>query len=235
MTQQGFLTRHPEHRTFRLGPALVVVGEAAARANPIIAVAREELQALSDDLRLPALASLRTGTQLRVVVRVGPHVASGPTRRVGQRYPLVPPIGVALVAWSPSPIRDAWIAASPLGVDREDVVALLEQVRARGYDLGFGIAARSELGAAARQLSDDPFDDDRLARVRERASAIGSLSDEKVAVVTAPVLDASGHAVLECSVYGFAAAPSQTELGRVATLIRSACTVIARRLPEAER
>src|SRR5919204_3953290 len=52
MTEQGFLTRHPEHRTFRLGPALVAVGKAAARANPVLAIAREELQALSEALAL---------------------------------------------------------------------------------------------------------------------------------------------------------------------------------------
>ena len=42
----GLPGARPAQRTFRLGPALVAVGAAAASANPIIAVAREELTAL---------------------------------------------------------------------------------------------------------------------------------------------------------------------------------------------
>jgi DNA-binding IclR family transcriptional regulator len=235
MTEQGFLARHPEHRTFRLGPALVAVGEASARANPIIGVAREELGTLSADLGLPALASMRTGSELRVVVRVGPHVANGPSRRVGQRYPLVPPIGVVLVAWSPPSVQEAWIAARAPGAAADDFVALLEEVRARGYDIGAGVAARGELGAAAEQLSDDPLDVDRLAQVRQRASVIPRSPEDDVAVVGAPVLDGSGQAVLECIVYGFAARPSRAKLRRVAAATRNACTVIARRVSQAER
>jgi DNA-binding IclR family transcriptional regulator len=233
MTDQGFLTRHPDHRTFRLGPALVAVGEAAARANPILAVAHEELQALSDALERPALASMRTGTELRVVVRVGPHVANGPAHRVGQRYPLVPPLGVVLVAWSPPSVRDAWIAARPPEVRPEDLEALLEEVRVRGYDVGAGAAARRALGAAASQLADEPLDEERRARVRTSAGLVPRSSGDDgaadVAVVTVPVLGASGHAVLECSVYGFASRPSAVTLRRVAAATRDACTVIARR------
>src|SRR6202030_1011383 len=122
---------------------------------------------------------------------------NGPPRRVGQRYPLVPPIGVVLVAWSPPSVQDAWIMAPAPGADAEDLVALLERVRARGYDIGAGVAARGELAAAAEQLSDDPLDVDRLAQVRKRAGVIPRGPGDDVAVVGAPVLDGSGQAVLE--------------------------------------
>lgn len=229
MTDQGFLIRHPEHRTFRLGPALVGVGESAARANPVLAIAREELQVLSDALALPALASVRTVSELLVVVRVGPYVARGPVRRVGQRYPLVPPLGVVLMAWAPRAAREAWIAARPEGVSAGDLEALLGEVRERGYDVGGGATARGALGAAAGHLADEPLDEDVRAQVRARAGLVPRSSDGDVAVVTVPVLDASGHAVLECSVYGFAAGPTAATVRTVATATRDACTVIARR------
>jgi len=232
MTEQGFLVRHPEHRTFRLGPALVAVGEAAARANPIIGVAREELQALSDELGLAALASARAGAELRVLVRVGPHVANGPARTVGQRYPLVPPLGVVLVAWSPPSVQEAWLAARPDGVAADDLVSLLVQVRERGYDVGGGGAARRALGAAAGQLADAPLDEDRVAQVRDRAGLVPRASDDDVALVAVPVLGPMGEAVLECVVHGFAAAPTADEVARVVAATRDACTVIARRVRE---
>jgi DNA-binding IclR family transcriptional regulator len=147
---------------------------------------------------------------------------------------LVPPIGVVLVAWSPPSVQEAWIAARTPGAEADDIVALLEQVRARGYDIGAGVAARGELGAAAEQLSDDPLDVDRLAQVRQRAGVIPRSPGEDVAVVGAPVLDGSGQAVLECIVYGFAARPARTKLRRVAAATRNACTVIARRVHQAE-
>jgi DNA-binding IclR family transcriptional regulator len=229
MTEHGFLTRHPAHRTFRLGPALVCVGEAAVGANPLITVAGEELHTLSDALALPALASIRTGTELRVVVRVGPHVANGPARRVGQRYPLVPPLGVVLVAWSPPSVQDAWIAARPAGMAAEDVVGLLQEVRARGYDVGGGVAARRALQAAARQLADTPLDEHARATVRTQAGLVPRTSEDDIAVVTVPVLDASGHAVLECSVHGFRVRPTAATVRKVAVAARDACTMIARR------
>ena len=234
MTEQGFLTRHPEHRTFRLGPALVAVGEAATRANPIIAVAREELQALSDDLALPALASMRTGSELRVVVRVGPHVANGPARRVGQHYPLVPPIGTVLTAWSPprpkrpgsrrrhqaSTVTTWWPSWPRSGP------------RATTWASGLWPAM-----SWPRQPGSCPMTPS--TRIAWRGSATGPVwssgrPDDDVAVVAAPVLDASDRAVLECSVYGFGAPPSAATLDRVAAATRSACTVIARRANQAD-
>ena len=231
MTEQGFLTRHPEHRTFRLGPALVNVGDAATLANPIVVIAREELQSLSDRLQLPALASMRTGMELRVVVRVGPHVAVGPNRRVGQRYPLVPPLGAALVAWSADDVQQAWIAARPDGMDEDALVELLGEIRRRGFDLGVGAKARRELGRAAEQLADQPHDERAKATVRARAGSVPPTvsAGDGVAVVSAAVLDTAGSAILECSVYGFASPLAEGEVSRIAKALADACTVIARR------
>ncbi|HQV57066.1 MAG TPA: hypothetical protein PKV27_03570, partial [Ilumatobacteraceae bacterium] len=230
MTEQAFLIRHPEHRTFRLGPALVNAGEAAALANPIIAIARAELQSLTDRLQLPALASMRAGSELRVVVRVGPQVAVGPSRRVGQRYPLVPPLGAALVAWSPPEDQEEWIDSRPADLDGTALRRLLDEVRSRGYDLGAGVAARRELGRAVKHLANEPLDERAKATVRASASRVPAAAPDDVAVVTAPVLNAAGCAVLECSVHGFASPPTADTLTRVTTALRDACTVIARRV-----
>ena len=141
LADEGFVVRHPVHRTYRLGPALVAVGDASAAANPIVGVARDHLDALAKELGLRALASLRTRRELRVVVRAGQHRSA---RRVGQRYPLVPPIGVVLVSWAPLRVQADWLDRLPAdsGELRADAEALLRSVRRTGYHLGTSARAR---------------------------------------------------------------------------------------------
>ena len=234
MTEQGFLVRHPAERTFRLGPALVGVGEAAGRANPIIGVAREELGALVRRLGLEALASTRTGADLRVVVRVGGadgrSRTGGRSRPVGQRYPLVPPIGAVLVAWSPASVQEAWIAARPAGVSEGELASTLVGVRERGYDLGGGAAARRALGVAAGALADDPLDAEREAQVRRRAGQVPTGSRDDVAMVTVPVLGPAGDAVLEVVVHGFAEPPDADGVRRVVDAALETAATVARRV-----
>jgi len=229
LTEHGYLSRHPEHKTFRLGMALVGVGDAAAHANPVLGIAREELQKLSDAIDLPALASMRAEHELRVVVRTSPHVTSDAAHKVGQRYPLVPPIGAVLVAWAPSAVQDGWIDARAEGISGDDLRGLLDAIRRRGYEIGGGAAARGALGAAAQDLSDDPLDEERRLLVRSYASLVPHSPADEVAVVTSPVLDRHGVAVLECAVHGFPKRPTRTTLQRVATALTETCTQIARR------
>lgn len=235
LVEGGFLVRHRVHKTYRLGPAFVSVGEAAAIANPVIGVAREELSRLAKELGLEALASMRTGTELRVVVRVGRHASSGPARRVGQRYPLVPPLGAALVAWSPSDVRDAWVSAGvDYGASADDLGALLDHVREAGCHVGSGAQARGELGVAAEELASAPHDQERAARVLEQAKRVAfaageTATDGDVAAIAAPVLGPDGYAVLECVVHGFRAPPSKDDLSRITGALRDACTVVSRR------
>jgi DNA-binding IclR family transcriptional regulator len=232
----GLLVRHRVHKTYRLGPAAVSVGDAAARANPVIAIARQELQMLADELGLEALASTRTGSELRVVVRVGRHTTRAPARRVGQRYPLVPPLGAALVAWSPAEVRDAWIdagvSAGTIAPERLD--SLLAHVRATGVHVGAGAAARGALGVAAEELSDTPHDARRAARVLEEAARVASAEQDDVhardvAAIAAPVVGPDGDAVLECVVHGFREQPTPARVTEIAESLRHTCTVIARR------
>lgn len=231
LVEDGFLVRHRVHKTYRLGPALVSVGEAAALANPVIGVAREELRRLADELGLEALASMRTGADLRVVLRVGRHSSSGPARRVGQRYPLVPPLGAVLVAWSSPEVRDAWVS---LGAPDDDLEGLLDRVRAAGCHIGSGAQARGELAAAAGELASAPRDEERAARVLAHAKRVASAGDADgpdgdVAAIAAPVLGPDGYAVLECVVHGFRAPLTGAEVDTIARALRDACTVIARR------
>ena len=101
LTKDGFLERHPKHRTYSLGPALVAIGHAALESHPAIDIARDEARELAQQLDLEVLLTARTGTDLIALARAGRQVAPNAALPVGQRMPLVPPLGAPFMAWAP--------------------------------------------------------------------------------------------------------------------------------------
>ena len=75
LTKDGFLERHPKHRTYSLGPALVAIGHAALESQPAIDIARDEARDLAQQLDLEVLLTARTGGDLIALARAGRHVA----------------------------------------------------------------------------------------------------------------------------------------------------------------
>lgn len=71
LTDGGYLVRHPAHKTYTLGPALVAVGHAALSHDPTIAAARDELSLLGEEVRAQCAAAVVMGDELVAVVVEG--------------------------------------------------------------------------------------------------------------------------------------------------------------------
>ena len=56
LLRAGWIVRHPTRKTYRLGPALAMVGQTAAAGFSAIDVCHPVLAALQQELRLSALA-----------------------------------------------------------------------------------------------------------------------------------------------------------------------------------
>jgi DNA-binding IclR family transcriptional regulator len=139
MTSAGYLVRHPSHKTYRLGPSTIAVGHAALESHPIIEVAREEMRRVADELDLECLASVPLGDELVVVARAGRAHPGRPLARVGDRLPLVPPLGTMFVAWSGEEVIERWLArADPTGSPDAELRyrGVLDSARALGYSVG---------------------------------------------------------------------------------------------------
>jgi DNA-binding IclR family transcriptional regulator len=138
MTEAGYLVRHPTHKTYRLGPSTMAVGHAALASHPVIGVAREEMQRLADETGLECMASAPLDMELVAVARVGPSDRARPLIEVGQRMPLVPPLGIMFLAWSSPERVDAWLQRigpdEPSGA-RDRYRRLLESARTLGYNV----------------------------------------------------------------------------------------------------
>src|SRR5687767_11996212 len=91
LVECGYLTRSASDRRFSLGPALVALGDAALRENPVVESARIQMRRLSRALGRETLALVRAGSDALCIARAGPAQAPGRTLRVGQRIPLIAP------------------------------------------------------------------------------------------------------------------------------------------------
>jgi len=138
LTDEGYLIRDAEAKTYGLGPALVALGAAARSSQPAVDFAMPEMQALSDDLRLDCVASTAIHDEIVIVARAGTPQPFGIAVLPGQRIPLIPPIGAVFVAWKREAEVDQWVGK--LGDLGKDALAkfrrAVDAVRDRGYSVG---------------------------------------------------------------------------------------------------
>jgi DNA-binding IclR family transcriptional regulator len=114
LTASGYLSR-TARRTYVLGPALVAVGQAAVKAHPLIERAQRAAEELFEELRVSVFLSTLVGEDILVLSSIADPSALPLGVRAGQRQPAMAPLGAHLVAWSPEPAIEAWIAKAGAG------------------------------------------------------------------------------------------------------------------------
>ena len=197
LADAGYLLRHPTDKTFTLGPALIAVGSAAAaRRMEVVDYAREEMARLADALRVQVVATTAMGEEIVVLAREGTAEPFRVTLDVGQRLPLVPPIGTVFVAWSPPSEIDRWlrragkdVAAAQLDRYR----AAVEAVRRRGWSVGVEVPVPLASGTLLEELAHDEY----LLLELEKAQTY------RLSHISAPVFGPDGSVVLALNLLGF--------------------------------
>ncbi|MFC5749946.1 helix-turn-helix domain-containing protein [Actinomadura rugatobispora] len=176
LTRRGWLLRHPERHTYRLGPALVAAGRAAARGHVVVDAARPVVREIVDETGLPCLVlvagaipgeydDLLVGEIVQPSARHAREWAAGRPGtgyhclRLGDRIPPRPPLGAVCVAWSDDPgAVGRWL--DRLGEDRppdalEQIAPGLASVRERGWALEVENRLHERLKTLARELGED--------------------------------------------------------------------------------
>lgn len=212
----GYLVRHPRRKTYELGPALVAVGDAALRSNRAVDLARGEMRPLADEFSTESIISVSVGDELVILAVEGRPQLSSADVRVGQRMPLVPPLGQVFFAWSPPHEVDDWLGRLDRRMQataRIHLPVTLAAVRERGYSITVESPTRTEIGATLERLADRPREAPRLRdRLAELAAALGEVDYELVEVdadatydittIVAPVFDAQGQVALAMTLNG---------------------------------
>lgn len=242
LADSGYVVRHPTHKTYTLGAALVAVGHAALMQHPTLDAARQELSLLADEIEAQCTASVLMGDLLVAVVAEGRPRRAGTWSRIGTRVPFSAPFGAPFAAFGDHSLRKRWLGGRS-GVDLDEARTrrledALTEVRERGYAVWRDSETREELGQRLRMLDDEPSD---TGLRREVVSLLRELSEGFVAVnldsgnlfdianVTAPVFSPSGEVIMILTGIGFATPLEGAAVAEVGTRLQASAQVIAMR------
>jgi DNA-binding IclR family transcriptional regulator len=236
LAEHGFVRRDAALR-YALGPACIVVGDAARAAKPALRAAAVHAEALARARSLVVAVTMSDGDQTRVanVFDFGPPFGIRP--RAGDTIALAPPFGASFVAWDDDRGIRAWLGRAQPPLTPAEVAryhAALEAVRRRGYSITVATARQPALVAALELLADEP-DADEARRLRDQA--IGELAHseylaaevdpEKTARLTqisAPVFDPDGGVTVSIMLLGPAHEVTGAEIAILGQLVLAAAT-----------
>jgi DNA-binding IclR family transcriptional regulator len=239
LTEAGYLLRDSETLAYRLGPALVPIGMAAAggRLDDLVAV-RPVLRELSRRFG-EAVVSTVSHREIVVLARAA-HGVEVPGRARDRSQPYAPPMGAIFAAFSPDP--EAWIglAGAPAWpVDRIDSLrASLAIVRERGFSVAISVDPRDRMRAFLHDEVDDEAVSDMQARVTKMLremdqdhyllDVVDPAADYRVDHVTAAVVGNDGTAHLALTVVNLDRGPlSGRETLEIAVAVRQAASELA--------
>jgi DNA-binding IclR family transcriptional regulator len=233
LTEAGYLVRHPRLRTYALGPSVVALGSAAMEGHAAIDLARDAARDLAKEVGLEVAVTAPAGGDIVFLARAGEHQARGIAVHVGQRVPLVPPLGSVFVAWGEA---DGWLSQAE---DPDRMRAVLAGVRARGYSVALEADARRGLSDALDHLADTPSDVELRGSVDELVAELGhgeyqvqELDRSRtydVSMVAAPVFGSTGEVVLALTLVGFPAGVPAERVEEVGERLRDVGLVVTKR------
>lgn len=204
MSDGGYVIRHPRHKTYTLGPAVVAAGHAAAGAHPVIGLARTEMVNLAAATGLECSGTVMVGRDILCIAVEGKPSGRQLELVPGQRIPLQPPFGQPFLAWlAPTELRE-WITELPDDLQERVATYLTaygSAVRDRGYTVGLGdpgperrsltreLAERPNDLALRKALLEQFFDDQPHYAVLE----VDPDAEYDVGNIAAPVFDPDGR------------------------------------------
>jgi DNA-binding IclR family transcriptional regulator len=230
----GWLVRDSLSKTYRLGPELLTIGEAAARAFPAASLARPAMHELSAQYGVScAIWSGRDG-HATLVDQVWDVRSTVPPMTVGQAIPIRAPFGAVFVAWADDEVVERWSAGSGSDFD-----AALAAIRDRGFAVELRTPSEERLRDAPVDAVLDPVRGTVAPNAVERlvdemvgdADFLpGSLEPDRiypVSTIGAPVFDADGAVVLCLTLLGFAGPLTSTSIDAIGGRLRREADAIS--------
>ena len=240
LTKSGHLSRHPKHKTYTLGPALVAIGHVALRNHTLIARAETSIAEFNRNEGVEILLSMRAGDTVLGLAHSQVDGISRSLLRTGQRVPLHVPFGATLVAWESDVEIDKWIKRGlPAKAENdlaEELRTLLALIRQRGYQICLKIDVQGEFKASTTEL-----DANRYVRAAARRMQLvhnnfhalsfdpGAASETElypVDFMTAPLFDHHNRAIYALTLYGFEQPMSGKEIFALLTKLLTMCADI---------
>lgn len=239
MSKAQFLARNDKHRTYSLGMALVAIGQAAVEKHRGIEVARREIARLAVELNVQCSANVVVDDDLLVVVKEGTPQSHKGLTRVGERRPLVPPLGMCHVAWGGELAIQSYVAkvAGHIGEDRRrHLLNAFPLIRRRGYAIAaYGPSTRNAREATVLpigQLRDAAYWSAVYRLVRELSLEeiqifnIREAGPDGISYLSAPVFSPTGAVSLQLVISGMPRTLSAAKIERYADRLCAAAALI---------
>jgi DNA-binding IclR family transcriptional regulator len=227
LAEVGWLLRDPFSKTYRLGPALVAIGRAAATGFPALDFVRPAMVELSRSLGSHCVALAVAPDHVTVVDQVRDLRAVGAP--IGHGYiPLRPPFGAAVAAWSQPDVARRWLGLAPAGTAAR-YTAALDVVRRRGYvvELAEPSWTPPTQGVSLPEVVE------QLARLLPPEVLPVELEEKRayaVSAINAAVVDAEGAVVLIVSLMGVPGTLTGAEVDAAGSRLKTATSTVTEAL-----
>ncbi len=233
LAESGYVIRHSRLRTYTLGPSVVALGTAALEGHPAIDTARDAARDLAERTGLETAVTAVAGDQIIHLARSGEPTPHGASALVGQRIPLVPPLGTVFLAWGDA---RSWLGQAR---QRRNLERVLHDVRQKGYAVALDGPDRRGLEAALHDMADHPADPSRCESVTALLSSLATSAYHPltiaprtrydVSMISAPVFGEDAAVVMALTLVGFAAGLRGHEVTAYGEMLRDAALVVTKR------
>lgn len=227
MSEADFLARDEKNKSYSLGMAAVAVGQAALEKYRGLEIARREMARLTLELDVQCSATVVAGGDLLILAKEGVPQSHEGLNRVGERRPLIPPMGICHVAWGAPALVNSYLALADEHMSDSGYAWLresLQLIRRRG----FAMAGNGPHWSVLRAATVLPIGQERDASYWSGIfDLLGQLTPNEiqlagfdrvdahgVASLMAPVFSAEGKVALQLVLSGFAPNASTRKLER---------------------
>jgi DNA-binding IclR family transcriptional regulator len=215
LVNHRFLIRHPEDKTFSLGPALVEIGAAAvAEPTSVLPYASREMANVAHIVGRQCLATAIVGDELVIMAAAGKPDPFGLTVSVGHRFPFTPPLGLVFLAGASDAGFAEWLTRSGADTGREHeyrrTVASILRV---GYAIGLR-DPEARLPSAAREP--------RASGQRRGSGDLNGSHLYAINYIAAPIYRADGFVVLSLHLAYFGDSVTGADAHQHASVLRAA-------------
>lgn len=236
LTDARYLSRHPKHKTYSLGVALLAIGQAALQKHHGVDVARREMARLTLELKAQCIATALVDDELLFLAKDGTPQSHDGLSQVGERRPFMPPLGLGHIAWADPATIDAYLAKALNDDVRDYLRTALTVIRRRGYAIAANGVALHELRQTAilpvhRQRDDAYWSQvhrlvGKLSEPEIQLIDIADAGNSGISYISAPVFSPSRTVALELTLSGLPENLSSEEIERYAERLRAAAATV---------
>jgi len=241
LTQKGYLMRSDINKKYQLGPSLIAAGRVAEQTLPLVNRAEQAARQLFDDLGLPVLLTTMVSGEILAILSLQDKAGHDAGMRGGERLPVIPPLGVPFLAWGPEEEVENWMnrRSPPLSADSRKLLRRdLELTRKHGYHIHMRSPQMGSIGTLITEMSRSSSINDYKQKVNKAVYSLANLVHQQdryhadllhnPQLISAPIFDQNGKAVLNLGIGGFHQAITGDVLMNYAESLTKACLNVMR-------